>query len=76
MKTDKKLKIITDCICGCIILLSVLAYLLVGFLAKVWHPTWLIIVGGVIICGVVGIIVDTIYRLKYPDTEKDHEVEE
>lgn len=73
MKTDKKAKIITDCICGCIILFSVLAYLLVGFLAKIWHPTWLIIVGGVFICCVIGIIVDTIYRLKNPDLEQDNE---
>lgn len=76
MKPDKKLKIITDCICGCIILLSVLTYLLVGFFAKIWHPTWLIIVGGVIVCCVVGIIVETIYRLKNPSAGQDEEEDE
>ena len=33
---------------GCIIGL-VLCYLIVGFVAHIWHPTWLIIVGGVLV---------------------------
>ena len=34
----------------------VLCYLIVGFVAHIWHPTWLIIVGGVLI-GVIALMI-------------------
>lgn len=33
----------------CVIVLLTLAYLLVGLFAHVWHPTWLIMVGGIFV---------------------------
>lgn len=46
----------TDGICGIIMLASVIAYLLCGGLCAWWHPHWIIVVGGAIVCGLVGAV--------------------
>ena len=45
----------TGCACAVIILSCIIAYLLVGALANLWHPYWLIAVSGVVVCVAVGI---------------------
>lgn len=42
---EKKLLKAAPFVCGGTMLLSVIVYLLIGFIADVWHPTWLIIEG-------------------------------
>lgn len=46
----------TDAICGFIMLICIISYLLVGALANLWHPCWVIIVGGVVADGIIGSI--------------------
>lgn len=48
------------------IVLLVAAYLIVGFVTKLWHPTWLIITGGLLL-GLIGIIVFAIVKLAKKD---------
>ncbi|MDE6597815.1 MAG: hypothetical protein K2K60_04165, partial [Clostridia bacterium] len=39
--------------CGIIMLSCVIAYLLLGALANLWHPLWVIIVGGAFTCAII-----------------------
>lgn len=45
-------------IAGPLAMISVLAYLLCGFLGGWWHPAWLIFVGFAVVCGVSAVIID------------------
>lgn len=40
--------------CGIIMLTSCAAYLLVGVLTGLWHPLWVIVIAGTLVCTVVG----------------------
>ena len=64
MYKKSKAQIISDAICGVVMLLSVLVFLLIGILAGIWHPTWIIIPSSGILCGVISIIVNTYSNLK------------
>ena len=46
----------TDGACGIIILVCIITYLLLGALANLWHPYWIIIVIGAAADGVIGAI--------------------
>ncbi len=59
-----KAKIICDAICGLLMLVAVAVYVVVGICSNVWHPTWVIIVGAAIVCGVIGIVCDTVSNIK------------
>lgn len=72
MKERKtNLQIVLDGLCGIIVLLSIIAYLIVGFTTNIWHPTWLIVVCSTLVCGIIGIISNTIANLKN-NKEKDN----
>ncbi len=43
-------------ICGIVMLSCIIAYLLVGALANLWHPCWAIVVGGVVVDGILGTV--------------------
>lgn len=66
MEEERKTKaqIISDGVCGILMLLSIIAYLIVGFTANIWHPTWLIIVCTALVCGIIGVVSNTVARLK------------
>lgn len=59
-KQKSKAQIISDCCCGILMICAIISYLIVGFVAKIWHPTWLILVCSALLCGVFGIIAETI----------------
>lgn len=63
-KTTYKSKVICDAICGILMLLCIISYICVGLFAKVWHPTWIILVGGAVACGIIGIINSTVINMK------------
>mgnify|MGYP004642349087 FL=1 len=64
MKTEKsKLAIILDAVCGTLMLVCTLVYLLIGVVKNIWHPTWIIIVVGGFVCALIGIISDTVTKL-------------
>ncbi len=62
VKREKKLKRgenpYTGAACGIIVLSCVIAYLTVSVFTGLWHPLWVIVVGGAVICFVVGAIGD------------------
>ena len=70
MYKKSKAQVISDAFCGILMLLSILAYVLVGLFAKVWHPTWIIIICAVVTCGVVSICVNTYAGLHREDEKK------
>ncbi|MDE6000847.1 MAG: helix-turn-helix domain-containing protein, partial [Clostridia bacterium] len=39
-------------VCGVIMLLSVIAYLLCGALANLWHPLWIILIAAAFLCAI------------------------
>ena len=44
----------TGAACGIIMLACIIAYLCVGAFTGLWHPCWVIVVGGAIICAITG----------------------
>lgn len=70
MYKKSKAVIISDAICGILMLASILAFVLVGIFAHVWHPTWVIIVGTAILCGIISIAVNT-YANLHKEEEKE-----
>lgn len=52
-KQNSKLAIITSGLTSILYLVSIIAYLLIGFLAGVWHPTWVIFFAPIVISSLV-----------------------
>lgn len=73
MYKKTKAQVISDAFCGILMLLSILAYILVGLFAKVWHPTWIIIICAMVVCGVITICVNTYAGLHKEDEKKEAE---
>ncbi len=46
----------TGAACGIIMLTCIIAYLCVGAFTGLWHPSWVIVVCGVIVCAITGAI--------------------
>ncbi len=68
-----KTKIIVDAICGSLIMLSILIYIILGLTIKWWHPGWVIIVGTIIVISIMAIVTDAVVKLqaKPEETPKD-----
>ena len=49
VKQTSKLAVITSGLTSILYLVSIIAYLLIGFLTGVWHPTWVIFFAPIII---------------------------
>ena len=54
------LKLISDAICGCLVLISVLVYIILGLTIGWWHPGWVVIVSAAILSGIISIITGAI----------------
>ena len=63
-KEKLKSQIISDCVCGIIMLLSIAIYLIIGLFWGLWHPCWAIIIIAGLVCGLIHVIVDTVAMLK------------
>lgn len=74
-KRKTKSQIICDAVCGILMILAIISYLLVGFITNIWHPTWLIFVVSALICGIIGIITNTTTDLKKLSKEETEEKE-
>lgn len=60
-----KAQIISGAICGVIMMVCALIYVILGItLPHFWHPGWLIMFGGGIACGIVGTVTNTVADLK------------
>lgn len=64
---ETKTQIVSNAISGMLMLTSIVVYLVVGFVWNVWHPGWIIVVGAGLVCGIIGIIVDTKEKIKQLD---------
>ena len=65
MKEQKtKGQIICDAICGILMILAIVSYLIVGFITNIWHPTWLILLCSALVCAIIGLISNTTKDLK------------
>lgn len=73
MYKKTKAQVISDAFCGILMLLSILAYVLIGLFAKLWHPTWIIIICAMVACGVITICVNTYAGLHKEDEKKEAE---
>ena len=63
-KSKTKSQIICDAITGILMLISIIAYILVGFLTKIWHPTWLIVAISALVSGIIGIVCNSTNEYK------------
>lgn len=63
MYKKSKAQIICDAVCGVLMLASILTFILIGLFAKIWHPTWIIIVCSAVACGIISIVVNTYTNL-------------
>lgn len=53
IKENSRLVVITSGLTSMLYLVSIIAYLLIGFLANIWHPTWVIFFAPIIISSLV-----------------------
>ena len=72
-KKKSKASIILDAACGFIMVVCTLVYLLIGFIANIWHPTWVIVVIGAFVCALIGIVKDAVLKIKAQDQQKHFE---
>ena len=71
-----KAQIISDAVCGVLMLVSLLVFILVGIFAHIWHPTWIVIPCSGLVCGIISIIVNTytnLHKKEIADTEDKKE---
>lgn len=61
---ETKSKMIFDAIYGVIMILSLGAYLIIGWVSGNWHPYWVIIVIGASLCGILIILSGTFSKIK------------
>lgn len=71
-----KAKIISEAVSGIIFILSVIVYLIIGFVTNAWHPWWIVIVCGIVLAGIVEILINMIADLKQADKADKTEKEE
>ncbi len=51
---------ICGAICGALMFAALLTYLLLGGLANLWHPYWVILPAAALVCGIIGVIGDVL----------------
>lgn len=68
-----KTKVIIDAICGSLIMLSILLYIILGLAVKWWHPGWVIIVGTIIVVSIISIITNAVVEVNKTPQDKTPE---
>lgn len=68
MKKEKAV-IISDAICGIIVILSILVYLVLGLTINWWHPGWIIVVSACMVSAIISVVTSMIVELKKSDKE-------
>ena len=72
MYRKSKAVIISDAICGILMLVSILVFILVGIFSDIWHPTWIVIPCTGIVCGIISIAVNTYNNLQIKEEKKNN----
>lgn len=57
-------EVVSGAICGSLMMLCVIVYIILGVTINFWHPGWIIPACGGIACGVISLVVNTIYDIK------------
>ena len=70
MFKKSKSQIISDAVCGILMILAILVFILVGVFAHVWHPTWIVIPCTALVTGIIEIIVNTASNLNKQKNEE------
>ena len=70
-----KEKVICDAVCGLVMLMCVMAYLIIGIFTNQWHPYWIIPACGGIVCAVVSLVFNTIANVKEIDKQNKNSQE-
>lgn len=66
-KQPSKLEIVAGMLSGVLFLVAIIAYLLIGFLAGIWHPTWVMFLAPIVVSSlVVAIGKKKAVRFNYP----------
>lgn len=76
MEERTKAEIICDAICGIIMLASVAIFVVIGICTKIWHPTWISVVAGAVVCGIISIVCNMVVGIKKVDAKKVKDNEE
>ena len=53
LKIERGENPITAAICGYIMLTCLICYLLLGAILNMWHPLWIIVICGIVLCGLI-----------------------
>ena len=70
MEKQTKAQIISGAICGILIMLCTIIYLIIGICTNIWHPTWIVIPCSGIVCGIVSISINTYANLHTEEASK------
>lgn len=73
MFRKSKARIISDAICGVVLLCAILAFILIVAFTGKWHPTWVILPCAIVFVSIVTIVVNALNRVQ---TDKDKDVKE
>lgn len=73
MYRKTKAQIICDAVCGILMLLSILVFILIGVFSNIWHPTWVIIPCSGIVCSIISIIINTCSKLSIKNNDNKME---
>lgn len=66
-KENTKLNIFVGALTGTLYLVAIIAYLLIGFLAGIWHPSWLVFLAPLVISSFISAIGNkSANRFNYP----------
>ncbi len=61
--------------CGLVMLLCIISYLILGALFNLWHPYWIIIILGVVFCGIAGTIGEVFkFKNDIKDNDKNEQI--
>lgn len=69
-------QVISGAVCGILMLVSIVVYLVLGLTLNFWHPGWVIIVGSGVLCGIIEIISDTVDNVKKIKETKENDKKE
>lgn len=59
-----RMEAVAGAVCGGIFFAGLLTYLLLGALANLWHPYWVIVTDAALFCGIVGTVFDACNPVK------------
>lgn len=69
-------EVISGAICGVLMMVCVITYIVLGVTLNFWHPGWIILVAGGIFCGIISLVCNTIEDVKRIRKQEAQETQE